>query len=136
MDKAHSVLQALQARLLFPVYQRWCGSSSSCCPGGTVLLPSGSRSRARLASAEPTEALEDEEAQRSGTLSCVCDCTSECVFGRLVLRLSGAVTEAPWRLARQPSGQVIHTDANVIALTTNEHLVAMELALLHDTQSV
>lgn len=32
------------------------------------------------------------------------------------------VTEAPWRLASQPAGQVTHTDANARALTSNKYL--------------
>lgn len=66
----------------------------------------------------------------------MCDCTSVCVLGAgVVLRLSSVVTEAPWRHAIQPSGQVIHTGANIVALTTNKHLVSMELDLLWDTHS-
>lgn len=53
-----------------------------------------------------------------------------------VLRLSAVVTEAPWRFAIQPSGRVIHTGANVIVLTTDKHLVAMELLLQHDAKRV
>lgn len=60
----------------------------------------------------------------------------ECVFGGAVLQLSGVVTEAPWRLASEPSGRVIHTDANVIALTTYKHLVAVVLDLYHDANCV
>lgn len=41
-----------------------------------------------------------------------------CLFGGVVLRLSGVVTEPPWRLASQTPGQVIHTSANVIVLTS------------------
>lgn len=129
-------LRLSRLRLLFPVYQCWYGNSS-CCPGGTILLPSGSRTRARLRQLSLWgERRETDELDADLRVCCFVREWMSVRFGGVVLRLSGAVTEAPWRLARKPSGPAIHTATNVIALTANEHLVAMELTQLCDTQSV
>lgn len=64
----------------------------------------------------------------------MCDCMRVCVWGGGVLQLCGVVMEAPWRFASQPSGQMIHTGANVTALTTNKILVVMELDLYHEAK--
>ncbi|KAM7371470.1 hypothetical protein PAMP_008707 [Pampus punctatissimus] len=75
---AHSVLQA---RLLFQVYQCRRGNSS-CCPSGTVILPSGGRHRARPRICRAGRGFGAEEGESRVD---VCDCMKGLSSGCLVL---------------------------------------------------
>ena len=115
MDEAHSVSWSV-------CYFR-CASVGMATAAAAPAVPSSclqaARAEPRLASAEPAEA--PETGGRGGGVGgagrwdmCVLLYKWKWGFlglgwGVLVLRLSGVVTEAPWRLARQPSGQVTHT---------------------------